>query len=62
MAPFAEPVPDLPEADTDELARMQDKARDRVLIDSAMDYVEATDRLRVHNERDAQRGASARRK
>jgi hypothetical protein len=57
-----EPVPDLPEADMDVLSEAQEERRDAVLIDSDMDYVEATDRLRAHNELAARREASAARK
>jgi hypothetical protein len=55
---IAAPVPDLPEPDATELARMQDERRDAVLIESGMDYVEATDRLRAHNEMAARQEAS----
>ena len=46
----AEP-PDLPEPDMEALEAAQDERRDSVLIDSGMDYVEATDRLRAHSEK-----------
>jgi hypothetical protein len=42
--------PLLPEADTDALKEAQAEARDSVLIDSDMDYVEAVDRLKAHSE------------
>jgi hypothetical protein len=48
-------IPDLPEPDTDALEAAQDERRDAVLIDSDMDFVEGTDRLREHNELDARR-------
>jgi hypothetical protein len=57
-----EPAPDLPEADLEALREAQAEAYDRVLIDSDMDYVEGTDRLRAHNELAARREASKARK
>jgi hypothetical protein len=59
---IGEPVPDLPEADMDALHDAQDERRDAVLIDSDMDYVEGTDRLRAHNELAARQEASKARK
>jgi hypothetical protein len=50
--------PDLPEADTDALKEAQAEARDSVLIDSDMDYVEAVDRLKAHSEAVARRRRS----
>ena len=49
--------PALPEPDMDRLEEAQDECRDAVLIDSGMDYVEATDRLRAHSEMVARRRA-----
>ena len=48
-------APDLPEADMEALKEAQAERRDTVLIDSDMDYVEATDRLNEHNEKAARR-------
>ena len=47
--------PDLPGPDLAALEEAQDEARGAVLIDSGMTYVEATDRLRAHGEREARR-------
>ena len=47
--------PDLPEADMSALEEEQAKQRGAVLIDSDMDFVEATDRLRAHNEMSVRR-------
>jgi hypothetical protein len=47
--------PDLPEADMGALEEEQAKQRGAVLIDSDMDYIEATDRLRAHNEMSVRR-------
>jgi hypothetical protein len=55
---ISEPVPDLPEADMEALHDAQDGRHDAVLIDSHMDYVEGTDRLREHNELAARQEAS----
>jgi hypothetical protein len=57
-----EPVPPLPEPDMDALGEAQDAAEDRVLITDAMDYVEATESLRAHNEMDFRRQAAKERK
>ena len=51
-------APDLPEPDMEALEEAQDERRDAVLIDSDMDYVEATDRLRGHSEKAARRAAA----
>jgi hypothetical protein len=56
------PPPDKPEPDMDTLGSAQIERRDAVLIDSDMDFVEATDRLRAHNELDARRAAAKRRR
>jgi hypothetical protein len=42
-------------ADMDALQEAQDGRRGSVLIDGDMDFAEATDRLREHNELDARR-------
>jgi hypothetical protein len=42
----------------DRLEEAQDERWDAVLIDSGMDYVEATDRLRAHSEKAARKPAS----
>lgn len=52
--------PALPEPDMDRLEEAQDERRDAVLIDSGMDYVEATDRLRAHSEKAARKPARCR--
>jgi hypothetical protein len=57
-----EPTPPLPEPDMDALGDAQDAAEDRVLITDAMDYLEATERLRAHNEMDFRRQAAKERK
>ena len=44
-------APDLPEPDMAALQEAQDEQRDKVLIDSEMDFEEATDRLKAHSER-----------
>jgi hypothetical protein len=49
--------PDLPEPDMETLKEAQDEQRDAVLIDSDMDFVEATDRRRAHNEKAARRSS-----
>jgi hypothetical protein len=43
--------PELPEPNMEALEAAQDERRDSVLIDSGMDDVEATDRLRAHSEK-----------
>ena len=48
--------PDLPAPDMEALEEAQDERSDAVLIDSEMDFVEATERLRDHNELEARRG------
>ena len=50
-------APELPEPDMEALEEAQAERRDAVLIDSDMDYVEATDRLNAHNEKAARRGS-----
>jgi hypothetical protein len=50
-----EPIPNLPRPDVRELAQAQAEQYDKVLVDSEMDYVKATDRLREHNELDYRR-------
>jgi hypothetical protein len=56
MAAGIEPeTPDLPEPDMEALQEAQDERRDAVLIDSRMDFVEATQRLQAHSERFARR-------
>jgi hypothetical protein len=47
--------PDLPEADMDALGEAQAEHRDAVLIDTDMDFTEATERLQAHSERAARR-------
>ena len=53
-------APDLPEPDRGALEEAQAKHRDVVLIDSGMDYVEATDLLKAHSEKVARRRAARR--
>jgi hypothetical protein len=53
--------PDLPEPDLDALEAAQASARDSVLIDSDMDFPEATKRLQAHSERAARRRKMRRR-
>ena len=47
--------PALPEPDMDALREAQDHRRDAVLIDTEMDFAEATERLQAHSERTARR-------
>ena len=47
--------PDLPEPDMDGLEAAQTRRRSSVLIDSDMNFVEATERLQAHSERVARR-------
>jgi hypothetical protein len=54
-------APELPDPDMAALEEAQAGARDAVLIDSAMDYAEAVDRLKSHSELVARRGERVRR-
>jgi hypothetical protein len=52
--------PALPSPDMEALQEAQDARRDSVLIDSEMDFTEATERLQAHSERAARRMRQAR--